>query len=127
MQNVKRIFMAALIGLLCAGALSVHGHGRGRGAGPWYNTATETVTVSGTLQLVEGQIAVVSGGITYYTRSLQRLVGFVDGLKEGATVRLEGVAGAVPLNANARFLWVSKLTINGKDYSFPTPTPGRYW
>ncbi|GHT74027.1 hypothetical protein FACS1894124_3290 [Spirochaetia bacterium] len=81
----------------------------------------ETVTVNGTLQLVEGRIAVVSDGKTYFTHDLQRLIGFIDGLKESASVTLEGAAYPVPNNADARFLRVTKLTFNGKTYDFPTP------
>ena len=75
--------------------------------------------MSGTLQLVDGQIVVMGGGTTYITRDIQRLVGFIEGLKEGATVKVEGVASAPLMNANALFLRVSKLTVGGKDYTFP--------
>ncbi|MDR1929075.1 MAG: hypothetical protein LBQ44_00460 [Treponema sp.] len=125
MKNTKRVFMVLLIGLLCAGAASAHGHGRGRdrdrGRGPGPRFTAEALTVSGNLQLVDGHIAVVSNGVNYYTPGLHRLVGFVDGFKEGAAVRLEGRAGAAPPDAGARFLWVTKLTLNGRDYAFPAP------
>jgi hypothetical protein len=129
MKKTTRIFMFALIGLLCAGSLWASDKGRGtpRGVsrGGRLNSApAETVTVNGTLQLVEGRIAVVADGKTYYTAGLQRLIGFVDGLKEGASVRLEGSATAVPLNSNAKFLWVTKLTFNGKTYDFPGTARG---
>jgi hypothetical protein len=130
MKKKTRIFMLTLIGLLCAGSVWAHDRGREpghrRGLAPGAFPA-ETVTVNGNLQLVEGHIAVVADGKTYYTNGpFQRLIGFVDGLKEGAAVRLEGPATAVPLNPNARFLWVTKLTFNGKTYDFPT-TAGGYW
>ncbi|GHT93758.1 hypothetical protein FACS1894140_6840 [Spirochaetia bacterium] len=133
MKKVTRIFLITLIGLLCAGSLWAHGNkGRGPGWGTGANgrvspAPAETVTVNGNLQLVDGHIAVVSGGTTYFVNNLQRLVGFIDGLKEGAAVKLEGSAAAVPLNANARFLRVTRLTINGKTYDFPnTAGWGRY-
>jgi hypothetical protein len=126
MKKKTQIFMFALIGLLCAGSVWAQdwGHGPGRrGNLP----PAETVTVNGTLQLVEGRIALVADGKTYYTNGpFQRLIGFIDGLKEGAAVRLEGPATTVPLNPNARFLWVTKLTFNGKTYDFPS-TSGGYW
>jgi hypothetical protein len=46
--------------------------------------------------LVNGMIAVQSGGKTYYVGGLNRLIGFIDGLKEGASVKLEGYAFALP-------------------------------
>ncbi|GMO28660.1 MAG: hypothetical protein Ta2F_03970 [Termitinemataceae bacterium] len=139
MKHTKIIIMAAIIGLTCIGSVASHGHGRGGGrdSGAWdcggrdhgtwdrgawdnrHNTAAEAVTVNGTLQLIDGQIVVVSDNITYITRDIQRLNGFIEGLKEGAAVKVEGQASTVPLNANARFLRVSKLTVGGKDYTFP--------
>jgi hypothetical protein len=87
----------------------------------------ETVTVNGNLQFIEGRIAVIADGKTYYTNGpFQRLFGFVDGLKEGAAVKLDGAASPVPLNPGARFLWVTKLTFNGKTYDFPI-TAGGHW
>jgi hypothetical protein len=77
------------------------------------------VTVSGNLELVNGQIAVVSDGVTYIAGGLRWLTGFIDGIKEGAAVSLEGWARTAPLNDNTRFLRISKLTVGGKDYTFP--------
>jgi hypothetical protein len=120
MKKTTRVFMIALIGLLCVGSLWAGNRGFRTDGRKIPAPAMETVTVSGTLQLVEGRIAVVADGKTYFTSGLQRLVGFVDGLKEGAAVKLDGSATAVPLNSNAWFLRVTKLTFNGKTYDFPT-------
>jgi hypothetical protein len=91
------------------------------------NAPAETVTVNGNLQLVEGHIALIAEGKTYFVSGFQHLIGFIDGLKEGAAVRLEGSATPVPLNSNARFLRAAKLTINGKTYDLPVKKnmPGR--
>lgn len=127
MKKTRSILMIALIGLLCAGSLWAGGRDRGSDGQkgfPRTAVAAEAVTINGTLQLVEGRIAVVADGKTYYTSGIQRLIGFVDGLKEGATVRLEGSASAVPLNSNAKFLRVTKLTFNGKTYDFPDTAGG---
>ncbi|GHV88143.1 hypothetical protein AGMMS50267_05030 [Spirochaetia bacterium] len=149
MKKMSRVLVITLAGLLCAGSLVAQGcrdkpanfagdsrnvfpgdRGRTgpqrRGDGPPREgrrqpVPAETVTVNGNLQLVEGRIAVVSDGKTYFTHDLQRLTGFIDGLKEGASVTLEGAAYPVPNNADARFLRVTKLTFNGKTYDFPTP------
>jgi hypothetical protein len=163
MKNSKRIFAAALVGLVCVAAASARDRGwdRGRGFGPCHNNygrrgdgfgprmdgsgrrgdnhrpwqdgldrrggygsrrdiAGETVTVSGNLELVNGQIAVVADGVTYIAGGLRWLTGFIDGIKEGAAVSLEGWARTAPFDANTRFLRISKLTVDGKDYTFPS-------
>ena len=127
MKKKTRIFMLALIGLLCAGSVWAHDTGfgprdPGRGREPRDRVnppPAEAVTVSGNLQLVEGHIALIADGKTYFVKGIQRLIGFIDGLKEGAAVRLEGFAIPVPLNSGARFLRVTKLTFNGKAYDLP--------
>ena len=118
-----------LIVIFCVGALSAQGMRTppghrmrqrsewGRGQRMWRETPAEAVSVSGTLQLVNGQIAVVQDSKTYYTMGLNHLVGFIDGLKEGAAVTLEGAARAVPLSEGSFVLMVNKLTLNGKEYS----------
>ncbi|MDR1248824.1 MAG: hypothetical protein LBK63_05920 [Treponema sp.] len=156
MKDSKRIFAAALIGLVCAGTAAARDRGgdRGGGYGPCHDNygrrhdgfdrrggdygprregfdwrgggygsrrdaAGETVAVSGNLELVDGQIAVVADGVTYIAGGLRWLTGFIEGIKEGAAVSLEGWARTTPFNANTRFLRISKLTVGGKDYTFP--------
>jgi hypothetical protein len=60
----------------------------------------------GTLNFINGQIAVKNGETTYYVRGLGRLFGFVEGLKEGSTVTLEGYAEEIPITTGYRFLLV---------------------
>jgi hypothetical protein len=87
----------------------------------------ESVNVSGTLTLAQGMIAVENAGITYLTFGLNRLVGFIDGLKEGAQVTLEGVATVNPQDSRVKMLRVHKMTLNGREYdlvnSFRNPAP----
>ena len=72
-------------------------------------SAPELVTVEGTLQLRNGFISVTSGENSYYVHRLNRLFGFVDGLREGSRVSIEGyVAG--------NSLFATKLTISGREY-----------
>jgi len=83
-------------------------------------------TISGTLGLSNGRISVVSGNITYYVRGLGRFVGFIDGLKEGAQVSLEGYASAPRVEGrSARLFNPVKLTLNGKDYEVGSANAGR--
>jgi hypothetical protein len=75
------------------------------------------VTIKGPLSFVNSQIAVKSAGTTYYVRGLNRLFGFVDGLKEGAEVTLEGYAIDIPIAPEYKYFLVDKLTFNGKEYA----------
>ncbi|MDR2246013.1 MAG: hypothetical protein LBE17_04960 [Treponema sp.] len=107
---------------------SMHGawsrHGRQPYSGPQsgyyreYPTTPywEKAAVTGNLELIDGNIALRQDAVTYYITGLNRLVGFIDGLKEGAAVTLEGAARPLPGNGEHRVLLVSKLEINGKTY-----------
>jgi len=95
--------------------------------GPGWNRrnmpAAETVTVSGTMVVAQGQPALKSGDVTYFVSGISQLIGFIDGLKEGAQVTIEGVATTSPSDKNIKFLRPSKLTINGKIYDLSSPSP----
>jgi hypothetical protein len=78
--------------------------------------AAETMTVSGALGIRQGRIALESGGRTWYVKGLNRFIGFIDGLKEGVAVTLEGSGVKSTKEENAGFLRVAKLTLNGKTY-----------
>ena len=69
------------------------------------------------MSFVNGQIAVKNGEITYYVRGLDRLFGFVDGLKEGVAVTLEGYAGDIPVAPEYKYFLTEKLNFNGKEYA----------
>jgi hypothetical protein len=92
---------------------------------------TPTTTIRGSLGLSKGRISVVSGNITYYVRGLQRFVGFIDGLKEGAQVSLDGYAAAPTVEGQKdRLFYPVTLNINGKNYEVGSPDarnmkPGR--
>ena len=90
--------------------------GRRQGVRP----ETETLTVSGTLTVVHGMPAITSGDFTYVVGRLRGLVGFVDGLKEGAQVTIAGTAISRPEDT-LRYLWPSNLTLDGKSYDMTLP------
>jgi hypothetical protein len=75
------------------------------------------VQASGTLAWVNGRIAIKEGGKTYYVEGIQRLLGFVDGLKEGSNVKVEGYPLADTAAPEYIFLHLTKLTFNGKEYA----------
>jgi hypothetical protein len=86
--------------------------------GPYAHSADQTklVKVDGKLALINGMIGLSAGGKTYYTPMLTRLVGFVNGLNEGSSVKLEGYDYALTYAPGYSMLAVTKLTLNGKDY-----------
>jgi hypothetical protein len=84
-------------------------------------TPPESASVSGNLTIVQGMIAVKSDDTTYLIRGLNRYIGFIDGLKEGAAVKLEGFARTNPQDEKVKFMSVQKLTLNGKDYDVARP------
>lgn len=110
--------------LVLVAAVAVASVASAQGA-PWRsypNTTTQAqlVKVDGKLALINGVIGVTSGGKTYYTPMLSRLVGFINGLSEGASVKLEGYEYPLALAPGYSTLAVTKLTLNGKDYDLST-------
>jgi hypothetical protein len=84
----------------------------------------ETTSVSGNFTIAQGMIAVTSNDITYLVRGLNRYIGFIDNLKEGAAVTLEGYALPYPQNDKIKFLVAQKMTLNGKEYELaPSVSP----
>ena len=76
----------------------------------------EKVSINGNLTIVRGMIAVKSNDLTYLAGGLTRFIGFIDGLKDGAAVILDGNAFSLPQNDKVKFLQVQKMTLNGKEY-----------
>lgn len=113
---MKRIIAIAAVGLIAAGALFAQARGPGLNGPGAQIQSVEAVKVEGKLALVNGFIAVQSKDKTYYVMGIQPLIGFIDGLKEGATVKLEGDAFEMPMAPEYLVLRASKLTFNGKDY-----------
>ena len=100
---MKKIGLALAIALLAIGTVSAQGWGN------WGGASQTTVTVEGTLQLQNGQIAVSSGNATFFVPMLGRYVGFVEGLREGARVSVVGYA-------SGNFLQPVQFTIDGRTY-----------
>ncbi|MDR2185021.1 MAG: hypothetical protein LBO80_05060 [Treponema sp.] len=118
----KSVFFAILI-VIAAGAFAQSRDRQDREG--WRQPPA--VTVSGTLSLIDGRIALENDTATYYVAGLERLIGFVDGLKEGAGVTLEGFVR--PLHRRDRggvekerhLLRVTKVTLDGRNYDLPAP------
>jgi len=76
----------------------------------------ENLKVEGTLKLEKGFVAVESGENVYLVPMLNRYIGFISGLKEGAKVTVEG-------RGFKNMLQPVNVNIEGKDYNFNIPTP----
>ena len=70
------------------------------------------VTVEGTLKLERGFVAVDSGDTVYYVPMLNRYIGFINDLKEGAAVSVEG-------HGFRNIIQPTKVTIGETSYDFP--------
>jgi hypothetical protein len=80
-------------------------------------TTTSTTTVDGIIGLSNGRIVLRSDDTIYYTRGLDRFIGFIDGLKDGAQAAIEGYVSPPSVEgANERLLFPVKLTLNDKVY-----------
>ena len=104
---MKRTGFLLVIAFLAIGAVSAQN---------WRNQwgASQSVTVEGTLRLQNGQIAVSTGNAIYYVPVLNQYIGFIDGLKEGASISVSGYV-------SGNILQPSQVTINGKSYVFQSP------
>ena len=113
---MKRAGIVVLALVVAASAVSAQGWGPGaRGTGPAAPTAqTETVMIEGKLTLLNAHPAIVIKDKTYYVGIPNRLFGFVDGLKEGASVKLEGYEQPLPYASNVVMFRVVKLTVGGR-------------
>ena len=121
---MKRIVLCALLAFGVVALAAAHGKDRwGWGFPGAQSIPAEQVTVTGNLGIIQGSLAVKSGDVTYFVPGLMRYVGFIDSLKDGAQVRLEGAAVTVSEDAKTKKLWASKLTIGGKDYDLARPQP----
>lgn len=126
---MKKIVAISIMALAVAGGVAfaqAAPWGWGPGAYPAQvgaPTAT-TIKVEGKLELVNGAFAVQSGKTTYYVPWVGRYVGFIDGLKEGTSVKIEGYATPLAAAPEYSMLAPTKFTVNGKDYDFSTQYQG---
>ncbi len=85
-----------------------------RGQLPTTLPALESVKLEGTLELVDARVAIKKDDKTYFVMIPSRLFGFIDGLKEGASVKIDGYSRAFPYAENSYVVHVNTLELNGK-------------
>ena len=118
----KILFILLVIGITAV--VSAQGQDRNQRAMP----APEDVTVSGALVVAHGMPAIKSGDVTYIVTGLNRLAGFVDGLREGAQVTIEGKAVTNRGDNTLKLLRASKMTLSGRSYDLSPPGSMRsFW
>jgi hypothetical protein len=129
---MKRIAVLAM-GLLSLGLVLYAQEGnspqqnnrRYRGFDEYQRVSVEKLSLSGTLGLSQGIIVLQNGEEIWYVPGLRHYVGFIDGLKDGAAVTLEGWGRKTPQTGEAAgFLRVSKLTLDGRNYEVGPAEPG---
>jgi hypothetical protein len=123
---MKKFLIVALI--VCMAAGSVFAGWGGAGMGPSSYGLPEArdsgsdlaaLTISGTLAVINGQLAVQDGSATYFVKGLSRLMRSVSGLVVGAKVTLEGYSSVIRDDGTAigHYFNAKKLTFNGKTYT----------
>jgi len=113
---MKKLVLLTVIAFLAIGAASAQGWGRGGGWGMVPQIQPQAISVTGTLQLRNGVIAVVSDNNTYYVPVLTQYVGFIEGLREGAQISMDGYM-------SGNYFQPNKVTINGRNYDFTVNSP----
>ena len=84
---------------------------------PAFGMAQEPVTVAGTLLLVNGHIAISNDESTYFVLRLGGYASFVDGIRAGAEVSIDGFVFG-------NFLQPASITIDGITHDLGFPAAG---
>jgi hypothetical protein len=120
---MKKILLLAVTALSVTGFIFAHDygpHGPNGRPGQFFERRIqndgEALTLNGTLDWVDGRIALKAGDKTYFISGIRELLGFVDGLKEGAELTLTGRAYNMAYIPEYGLFRTEKVTFNGKDY-----------
>ena len=101
---MKRAVVFMFIAVLAVYSLSAQNRNERR-------QISESVNIEGNLKLERGLVAVESADTVYIVPLLTRYIGFINELKEGARVSVEGISFR-------NFILPSKVTIADKTYDF---------
>ena len=102
---MKKLIFAVIIACLAVSAVSAQGWDNNWGQAP------QEISVTGTLQLQNGVIAVVSGNNAYFVPVLIQYVGFIEDLREGAQISVNGFA-------LGNYIQPTRVILNGRTYDF---------
>ena len=102
---VKRFIIFLFIAVLFVGSIFAQERGNRQ-------REVNSITIEGTVKLERGIVAVESGSNVYYVPLLTRYIGFINELKEGVRISVEGIGFR-------NFIHPAKITIDSKSYDFP--------
>jgi hypothetical protein len=123
---MKRFFIVTLLAFMAAASAFAGWGGPGKGpAGHGLPEAGQSgsdlvsVTITGTLEVINGQLAVRDGSGTYFVKGLSRLMRSVPGLVVGVKVSLQGWSSKITDDGTAagHYFKVRQLTVNGQTYA----------
>jgi hypothetical protein len=116
---MKRLCSILFIAALLVGTVSAQNRGNRQNMNDRL-LDNQAISVTGTLQLERGFIAVASGASgesVYLVPLLTRYIGFIEGLKEGSEISIEGYRN------NRNIIHPTVVTLNEKTYNFPAYRP----
>lgn len=100
------------------------GYGRGYNYPAQALPALEKISLEGNLELVDTRIAIKKDDKTYFVMIPNRLYGFVDGLKEGASVKIDGYSHEIVGLKDSYALRADSLSLNGKTIDLSAAAAG---
>lgn len=89
-------------------------YGRGYNLPSSSQLVVEKITLEGTLELVDARAAIKKDDKTYFVMIPNRLYGFVEELKEGASVKIEGYSHEISGVENSFAVRVESLALGGR-------------
>jgi hypothetical protein len=124
--GMKKFLIVALIA--CMTTVHAFAGWGGPGQGPSSHGLPEagdpgsdlvSVTISGTLEVINGQLAVRNNSNSYFVKGLSRLMRSVPGLVVGAKVTLQGYSSVIMDDgvATGHYFKARQLTFNGQTYT----------
>jgi hypothetical protein len=133
---MKKTLIAIAIAFLVIGAASAQpwaggpgksqnspGYGRGYGyAAQAPALKLDKISLEGKLELVSGRVAIKQDSKTYFVMIPNSLYGFVPGLVEGATVKVDGYSHAIPNLKDSFAVKVDTLTLGGRTIDLTSNT-----
>jgi hypothetical protein len=123
---MKKFMIVALIA--CMATVHAFAGWAGPGQGPSSHGLPEagdsgsdlvSVTISGTLEVVNGQLAVRDSSGPYFVKGLSRLMRSVPGLVVGVKVSIQGYSSVIMDDgaATGHYFKARQLTFNGQTYT----------
>ncbi|MCX7025954.1 MAG: hypothetical protein NT061_00375 [Spirochaetes bacterium] len=113
---MKKLGIVLILALAASSVLFAQAAPIPYGFQAYAQVSAQTIKIDGKLDLINGMIGLKSGSKTYYVPMLGRLSGFVESLKEGASVKVEGYEYPLAATPGYSVVTVTKLNVGGKDY-----------